>query len=135
MLAVIGVIYGTTYAIGEFCYIHAFSEPDGTVKRFFAQEARYIFPLERRYRQADAFVASLIANARPDNAGTKQEAINSIARALQDDPSAADLMAYLISFRLQLNQDEQANADFEQFKKIAKVSELSKLKSLRLHAD
>ena len=135
MLVVVGVIYGTTYAIGEFCYIHAFREPDSIVKRVFAQEARFFFPLERRYREADAFVTSVLANVQPDNANAKKEAINSIVRALKDDPAAADLMAYLISFRLQLNQDEQAKVDFERFKKIAHVSDLSKLTTLRPHAD
>ena len=131
MLAVIGVIYGTTYALGEFCYVNAFNEPSIAVKRFFAQEARYIFPFDRRYRTVDAFIASLIANLQPNNVHEKTEAINSIIRALKDDPAAADLMAYLISFRLQLNQDDQAKLDFERFKKIAHVSDLSKLTTLR----
>ena len=131
MLAVIGVIYGMSYALGEFCYVNAFNEPSIQVKRFFAQEARYIFPFERRYRTIDAFITSLVANLQTDNAHAKTEAINAITRALKDDPAAADLMAYLISFRLQLNQDDQARLDFEKFKAIAHVSGLSKLTTLR----
>lgn len=83
--------------------------------------AGWLFPFDHRFRTASAlYLGNAALSTGHDD--WKVAAAIEIMAALRQDPSAADLMLMLIRFDLELHRYDEAQAYFEQFKRVAKKS-------------
>jgi hypothetical protein len=107
----------------EFDLAQAERQTDLTQKVTLLRNSAQLFPLDRRYRIASALlIANIAVQIKEDN--WKRFAIPEVRKALMTDPTSADLLAMLIMCELALGQNADAQADFDQFKHVAKISPL-----------
>lgn len=68
-----------------------------------------------------------IAISNPQEPRWKEAAMPELEVALKDDPTAADLLAPLITFELEFGRDAEAKEHYAQFKRAAKSSPMNGL--------
>jgi hypothetical protein len=86
-----------------------------------------VFPLNYQFRKASAIALASIALTNDSEPLWKEAALPELLQALKIDPTAADLLAPLITFELDLHKDRDAQSHYAMFKRVAKNSPLNGL--------
>lgn len=90
-----------------------------------------IFPFEKRYRVLFAMQMVSIIQHNGATPADYRYADRVLSSTLAIDHSSADLVAYLISARTNLNEIEAAQRAFDHFRLVAHAAPLAKLPDLR----
>ena len=111
-LFAIGLAYATTSMLGEYHYwkAHHVSDINSVIEEF--QKARAVFPLSYQFRKGPAMSFTSIALMEGADPRWKEVALVELESALNDDPTAAALLAPAITFELDMNQDALAKEHY-----------------------
>lgn len=122
ILLAAGLIYATCSMLAEIDYVNGMTQGSLGDRVTALRQSAILFPFERRYRIASAILLGNLALAQ--NLEWKRVAAIELRAALTKDPTSADLLAMVVAFDLALDRTAEAQAYYDQFKRVAKKSPL-----------
>jgi hypothetical protein len=117
------MVYASRLLLAEWTFAQAVKSETPAQKIIGLRKSAALFPLDHRFRLASALAIGSYAAASPSD-DWKLAAIPELRLALARDPTAADVLAMLIKFEMDLGLTNQAQQDFNQFKRVAVKSPL-----------
>ena len=107
IFAVIGLLYGLCFGLGELFFIRAYSVGELSASRYYALLSASVYPFERRFRLAYPRLLVAQTVVLKTDIPTAQAAISALQRSVLVDPSMADLWVPLIVFKQVLHENAE----------------------------